>query len=174
MPDRRLLVALLVAATAAFVVGVSVEQSSGDTHTDAHVVEPSAGAEGGEAHSEAAEGHDAGTAVKPSKTDESSSETVLGIDVEATPFVALAAVFSLALAAAVWFRPRSALLLGAVAVAMVAFVALDVREVVHQLDESKGGVALLAALVAALHLSAAAVAALMCRSASRAGGDALA
>ncbi len=174
MPHRTLLVTLLIAATAAFVVGVSVERSSGDTHTDTHAIEPSAGAASGEAHSESGEQRDADTAVANKETDESSSETVLGIDVEATPFVALAAAFSLALAAVVWFRPRLALLLGAVAVAMVAFAALDVHEVVHQLDESKGGLALLAASVAALHLAAAAVAVLMGRSASRAGGDALA
>ena len=41
---------------------------------------------------------------------------------------------------------------------MVVFAVVDVREVFHQLDEDKDGLALLAALVAALHLAAAAVA----------------
>jgi hypothetical protein len=57
---------------------------------------------------------------------------------------------------------------------MVVFAALDVREVVHQLDESKGGLALLAGVVAVCHLAAAAVAALMGRSAASAGGSSLA
>jgi hypothetical protein len=106
--------------------------------------------------------------------DEGASESFFGLDYEATPFVALAAAFSLALAAAVWLRPRWALMLGAVAVAMVVFAALDVREVVHQLDESKGGLAVLAGVVAVCHLAAAAVAALMGRPASAAGGGSLA
>jgi hypothetical protein len=86
--------------------------------------------------------------------------------------VALAAAFSIVLAIAVWVRPRWALLLVAVAFAMVVFSALDVREVVHQLDESNGGLAVLAGLVAVCHLAAAAVAGLMGRSASLAAGGA--
>ena len=45
-----------------------------------------------------------------------------------------------------------------VAVVMVVFAVVDVREVFHQLDEDKDGLALLATLVAALHLAAAGVA----------------
>ena len=67
-------------------------------------------------------------------------------------------MFSLALAVAVWLRPESRPLLILVAVAMVAFAVLDVREVVHQLDEDNGGLALLAGVVAGLHLGVAAMA----------------
>ena len=49
---------------------------------------------------------------------------------------------------------------------MVAFAVLDVREVVHQLDEDNGGLALLAGVVAALHLGAAAVALALARGAA--------
>jgi uncharacterized membrane protein len=89
---------------------------------------------------------------------------VLGVDLEATPFVVLAAAFSLGLALAVWLRPEWRLLLALVAAAMVVFAALDVREVVHQLDEDNGGLAMLAGVVAALHLAAALVALSMGRS----------
>jgi hypothetical protein len=41
---------------------------------------------------------------------------------------------------------------------MIAFAVLDVPEVVHQLDENNGGLALIAGAVAALHLGVAAVA----------------
>jgi hypothetical protein len=41
---------------------------------------------------------------------------------------------------------------------MLAFAVLDVREVFHQIDESNEGIAALAALVAVLHASAAALA----------------
>jgi hypothetical protein len=47
-------------------------------------------------------------------------------------------------------------LLAIAAVALV-WAILDVREVVHQLDESRTGVALIAMVVAVLHLAAAAV-----------------
>ena len=45
----------------------------------------------------------------------------------------------------------------AVAVIALAWAVLDVREVIHQLDESHTGVALVAMIVAVLHLAAAAV-----------------
>jgi hypothetical protein len=49
-----------------------------------------------------------------------------------------------------------------------------VREVVHQLDESKGGLAVLAGVVAACHLLAGVLAVLMGRSVSATGGGSLA
>lgn len=58
-----------------------------------------------------------------------------------------------------WWLGASPLVLGVVALAMAAFAALDVREVVHRVDESRTGLALLAALVAVLHLAAAVLAA---------------
>ena len=68
------------------------------------------------------------------------------------------------LALAVWLRPEWRLLIGLVVAAMVVFAVLDLREVVHQLDEDNGGLAVLAGVVAALHLAAAAVALWMGRS----------
>lgn len=174
MNARVLLVALLVVSTAAFAVGVSIERSSGDTHSETPAVDESSSATG--ESGEEAEGHAEGGAGAQAHVDEgggageeSNSETLLGIDLEAAPFVALAAAFSLALAVAVWLRPTRALLLAGVVVAMVAFAALDVREVFHQLDESKTGLAVLAVTVAALHLGAALVAARLRGEATPAG-----
>ena len=79
----------------------------------------------------------------------------LGVDIEAWPFVALAALSSLAFALGVVMRPGDQRLLIVVALAMLAFAALDVREIFHQHDESRTGLALLAGFVAALHLAAA-------------------
>jgi hypothetical protein len=45
-----------------------------------------------------------------------------------------------------------------IAVIALAWAALDVRETVHQLDESHTGIAILAGVVAVLHLAAAAIA----------------
>ena len=107
-----LLVALLLVATAAFVVGVSVERAQGETQAEAA---PKAGELGHE------EGAESG---------------------EEAPLVGLA---------------------------MVAFAALDVREVIHQLDEDNEGLALLAGVVAALHLGVAAVALVIVRRPAESG-----
>jgi hypothetical protein len=81
-------------------------------------------------------------------------EELLGINLESTPFVVLAVLGSLALAGGVWARPDLRLLLLVVALAMLGFAALDVREVFRQVDESNDGLA----AAAALHLAAAGLA----------------
>ncbi|MGI8728897.1 MAG: hypothetical protein ACR2LK_02715 [Solirubrobacteraceae bacterium] len=93
----------------------------------------------------------------------------LGIDIEAWPFVALATLVSLSLAFGAWLRPQFAALLTLTAVIMLAFTALDVREVVHQVDVNEDGLAALAAGIALLHGGAAAVAAAMTRGLRRPG-----
>jgi hypothetical protein len=123
MQPRLLLVLLLVAATALFVVGVSVEKSSGDTHDEssAAATDQGSAAQTGDEHAgesgeerESGEPGEAGVAgeaggghAEPAAGED---ETLLGIDLEATGFVALAAAVSLALALAVWLRPGWALL----------------------------------------------------------------
>jgi hypothetical protein len=182
MNRRSLLVALLVVSTGAFVVGVSVERSSGDSHDEpAAAAESNEAAKSGEAHAEeGAEGEASETGEEAhgkeaaAEAGEDEAERLLGVDLEATPFVVLAAAVSLGLAVAVWLRPEWPLLLGLVAAAMIAFAAVDVREVVHQLDEDNGGLAALAGVVTLLHLAAAAVALSMGRSPAVAPRDSLA
>ena len=136
---------LILLATAGFVIGVAIEKSSAEEpHTD----EPAVREEGGHEEGEATEG---GTEAP---TEGESGETVLGLDVESTPLVVTAVVFSLVLAGAVWVWPRSRPLLVIAIVAMLAFAVLDVAEVVHQLDTSRAGLAIIAAIVAVLHLGA--------------------
>jgi hypothetical protein len=101
---------------------------------------------------------------------EQSSEDPLGINPEATALVVLAVVVSLLLAALI-LTVGSPLLAAGVALAMLAFTALDIREVTHQLSESRPGLAALAATVALLHLAAGAAALLATRGTrSRSGG----
>jgi hypothetical protein len=156
---RWTLVALLVAATALFVVGVSAERSERDTHVEpagARAAETAgAHAEGGEAgEAQAGEAHSETPAGKKPPED----ERVLGVDLESTPLIVLAVLAGLALAAltATRFGRLRGFLLAVAAIALV-WAALDVREVVHQLDESRTGVALIAMSVAVLHLAGAAV-----------------
>jgi hypothetical protein len=158
MHRRSLLGALVLAATVAFVLGTALERGSGESPASRRAERPaspraeSRGRIEGEAKTHA-EGGEARTEGGHSR----SELRALGVDFEAAPFVALAAAASIALALAAWRRPSAAVLL-ALAAAMLAFAALDVREVAHQLSENRTGLALLAGAVAVLHAAAAAVA----------------
>jgi hypothetical protein len=144
MALRTLLVGLIVVATALFVIGVAIERSS---DTEAH--HETAGAKHEESSGEGREGT------------ERSELRPLGIDVEAWPFVVLAAAVALGLALGAWLRPDVTWLMWVLAIAMLAFAVLDVREVAHQLDVDEAGLAVLAGAVAVLHAAAALVAARM-------------
>lgn len=85
---------------------------------------------------------------------EVSSETLLGVNPEAPALVALAVLMSLGFAGLI-LTVRSRRVAVVIAVTMLVFTALDIREVVHQVNESRTGLGLLAALVALLHLGAA-------------------
>jgi hypothetical protein len=169
---RGWLVALIVLATAAFVLGTVIERGSvGETgHAEASELAPTAGESDASGHadedSEATESSSARTAERngtPALTSEArhAESRPLGVDIEAWPFVTLAAAVSLGLAAAAWLAPRRVALLALVAVVMLTFAALDVREVAHQLDADDNGLAVLAAFIATLHAAAAALAGVM-------------
>src|ERR687885_2590965 len=174
---RRALVVLIVAATAALVVGVALERdarthealwTSGEVAPVRHAAQSGVfGSESGETGESTESGTVSGAPPRGERVREESSERLLGVDPESTGVLAIAIALSLALAAAVW-RGAAARLLAVVALVMAAFAALDVREVVHQIDESRTGLTLLALLVAALHLAAAALAARAAVSARRA------
>jgi hypothetical protein len=153
---NRLLAVLIVAATVAFAIGVSIERSqeSGETSAEtAHV-------EGGGAEGVSPEGVSSDVQAHS----DSSSETLLGINPESIPLLIVAIVVSLTLAVGVWCRPDLSILLIVVALAMLAFAGLDVREFFHQLDASRGGLAVLVALIALLHVGAAVLAIRLVRS----------
>jgi hypothetical protein len=71
----------------------------------------------------------------------------LGVNLEAGPFIVLAALASLALALLGWFQPRRPLGPATIAAAMIVFGVLDVREAFHQSDEQKTGLLILAAVI---------------------------
>jgi hypothetical protein len=169
MSLRTILLTLVIVATGAFIAGTAIERNSGESRHEQTATRSESGegtGEGGE-EGETPEQHSA--EGKTSSSAESGEELKpLGIDIEAAPFVALAAIVSVGLAIAVWRRPRVLPLLAAFAAVMVVFAVLDVREVFHQANENRTGLVILAALVAVLHLAAAAVAGLLGRSEQRA------
>jgi hypothetical protein len=192
MSSRALLVALIVVSTIGFVVGTSIERHNSGHESAAHVrAETKAPAQheaGGEAAAEHAAKSGGEAAPAPSESGGESAATraaegstspveehkelrPLGIDIEAVPFIVLAALASLALAAGAWLRPRWVALLVVLVVAMVVFAALDVREVFHQSDEAKTGLEILAAAIAVLHLAAAVVATRMVQTARAATAE---
>ena len=150
-------VALLLASTAAFVVGVTVEREQ--RHSETTETTATTGSENGEHTGTGDEDpHSDETGTGEGTADSESDESLLGVDPESAGAVVGAVVASLLLAAVAWWRPaRSVLVVGGLFCLTAA--ALDVREVLHQLDEKQDGVAALAALVTVLHLSTAAAAA---------------
>jgi hypothetical protein len=175
---RSLLAGLITVATAALVIGVVLERNTADEHHSETSSAASAESNQGEAsHAEESAGpggaHEEGGGAEQSHNAREASggesdATLLGIDLESTPFVVLAALASAALAAAAWVRPGWLLLLVAIGLTMAVFAALDVRELAHQLDDNREGLALLAGVVAALHLAVVAVATAMARGAQQA------
>ena len=177
MSLRAAIVGLIVLSTIGFVVGTTIERNTEDSHAESPAAAQSESTSGessteggGESEAEhAAESAKQGEATHGDEGAKAGGEEThgefqpFGTNIEAVPFIVLAALASLALAAAVWTRPRSLLVLGVVAAAMLVFAALDVREVFHQIDESRTGLAVLAGVVAALHLAAAAATALLAR-----------
>jgi hypothetical protein len=150
---------LLLLSAAAFVIGATIEKNQGHSDSSAEQAHLDESSEVPE-HAEGEE-----TESGESHSDE--SETIGGIDVESTPIIVLGAALSLTLAGAVLKWPRREVFV-IVVVFGIGFAVLDWRELAHQLDENAATVATFAALALALHLGAAAVAAL---AAARAQGD---
>jgi vacuolar-type H+-ATPase subunit I/STV1 len=151
---KVLLVVGLLASAALFVIGVTIERS-GDTHTES-VPTGETLSEGGSEEPHATEGGGSGASV-----DESTGHadaTVLGIDLEAPGFVALAVIVSVVLAAAVWWSEARTVLVPVILFGL-AFAVLDIAEVIHQSDVGRTSVMLVAAVVGVLHLCVAAIAA---------------
>jgi hypothetical protein len=82
---------------------------------------------------------------------------LLGVNPEALSLVIIAVIASVPLAVATCFR-RPALVLCATAGFGLIFAALDVREVLHQIDESRTSLIVIASSLIGLHLLAATLA----------------
>ena len=144
---RWALSTLLIAGAALFAVGVAAERNAVDHHdveSGTHVDEGE-----GEAHTDE-------TTSVTSTHSAVTTETLLGVNLESTTLVVVAAVFSLAFAL-ITFRSNFRPLLLATAAFAAVFAILDIAELVHQINESRTGIAALAAVIALVHLAAAAV-----------------
>lgn len=174
---RWLLTSLLIAGAALFAIGVAAERNANDTHTEtgtetANTGEPSTKATtptgeaaevgGGEvANADETNGQGTAPTAEPAGetagNSESSSETLLGLNLESTPLVIIAAAASILLAVLNRRRNVRALLFATMAFAVV-FAVFDIAEVAHQIKESRAALALLAATIALVHVATTVVA----------------
>ncbi len=151
---RLIAATLIIASAAAFAAGTAIERHTASSESQTAQRQHAQAAEPGENPTGVERATREGTATH---TAERSSENLLGINPEATGLVVVAVALSLLLAALI-LTVGSPLLAAGVALTMLAFTALDVREVTHQLHESHSGLAALAAAIALLHVLAGAAA----------------
>ncbi len=163
---QKLLVALIIASTLAFALGIALERSvAGTSQTEARF-QATSGASSEMAEGSSGESSEGSTEPAASHT-EASEQRILGINPESNGPVLAAIAVSLALAVGVWRSKARALMLGIVAFGLL-FAAFDIRDVIFQAQQSRWALVALAALVAALHLSACALAATPAKASSAA------
>ncbi len=147
---RWLVSVMLIVGAALFAIGASAERHNHNDHDGA----PAAVATTGEGTlaAEGSEGAEAAEAAgkATSEVGESADEKVFGINLESTPLVVLAVIVSLILAVATWMSNHK-LVLSVTAGFTAVFAVFDIAELVHQIDRSKAGLAMLAAIIAFIH-----------------------
>ena len=160
MDLRRTLAVVILGATIVFAIGAVLERSEADTH--------STGVEEGHTD-ESGEEAELGGGPEPSGDGPTGSDegAFFAVDLESVPTIILAIVVSVVMAGAVWFELGSAWLLIAVALSMLVFAIFDVREILHQIDESNELIAVAAFVVASLHVGAAVIATALIQSSRR-------
>jgi hypothetical protein len=155
---RATLVLLLVASAALFAVGAAVERHHhGENAPSAQ--QTTAPAEGS---SESGSEHTGETHPGAGETSGTASENLFGIDPEAPGVVAAGVGASVLLALAIWTVRRRAVLVVAILFGL-ALAALDFREMVHQVNESRPSLIAVSVVLAVLHLLVAATAAVLLR-----------
>jgi len=154
---RAVIGILLLIGAALFIVGVAVERAA-ITHEQSATQETPTSEpshlEGSGTEGSGTEGGQPATAAPEA----GASEAILGVNVESWPLAIVAAVLSIGAAFVAW-RVRQRVVLVAIAVFALAFAALDIREAVHQGNEGRTGILVLAIFIAAVHLGASALAA---------------
>ena len=154
---RGALAVLLAGSAILFLVGSTIERNNRHHEATPAHTEGSGGETGGEGS------HTGETPAPTAAPTAEAGSVILGVDTESLALSIVAVVLSFLLAAAIWIgRGRRLLQLAAVGFGLV-FAAGDGRELVHQLDDSNGGLAAVAGLLIALHLGVVALAGLLLR-----------
>jgi uncharacterized membrane protein YdbT with pleckstrin-like domain len=172
---RLVLVLAILASAALFGVGSAIERSQkGERrHNEARAARAASAESGRQAHSERGgeTSSEPGRGTQPeggaagetgSESHSESSEDILGINPESTGLVVAAIIAAALLALAVWFTRLRVVLLAVIAFGLV-FAAFDVREVVHQVNESRAGLVIIAGVLGAVHLGVSQLAGVLLR-----------
>jgi hypothetical protein len=159
---RAALALLLVATAVLFAIGATIERSQRHKESGTAEASTTESHTGGTSSEAGNEGSSAGSdsAKKSAEMQTASSEKLFGIDVESVPAIVGGVATALVLAAAVWWR-RERLWLWATLGFGLLFAAGDLREVIHQLNESNTGIAVIAGILIAAHLAISVVAGLL-------------
>lgn len=160
---RAVVAIMLLVGAALFIAGVVVERAAiaNETNSTANPTSTES-----PHHDEGSGTEGSGTEASPTgarqpvapAAESHNAEAILGINVESWPLAIAAAIVSIGLAFAAW-RGRQRAILVAVAVFALAFTVLDIRELIHQSNEGRTGIVILAGLIAVVHLAAGALAA---------------
>jgi hypothetical protein len=142
---RWLIAGLVILSTILFVAGIVIERG-GETHTNAATHEESSEAES-HTETETAEGAEGGASAEA----EEASENILGVNPE-EPWVVTTVALGWVLLLGIALRFGGWTLAALALVAAIAAI-FDAREVIHQVGQSNGLVATLAAIVTAAHIA---------------------
>ena len=151
---RALLAGLLIVSAVLFAVGSTLERHQHKSESTVATHQEGSGKSSGES------GGESGTTAAHSETHRETGVTLLGINTESLALEIAAIVASLVLAAAAWLLRQRLVLLAIIAFALV-FAAGDGRELVHQINDSHAGIAVIAAVLIVLHLAVAGTAAML-------------
>ena len=153
---------LLQGALALLLVGSAIlffAGSQSERHHRHHETAAATSTEGSGGESGSETGGEGSTHAEPATGE--AAVKLLGVNTESLALSIVAVVLSFLLAAAVLARMWSRAVLLVVAVFGLVFAAGDGRELVHQLDDSNGGLAAVAAVLIALHLTVTSLAAVL-------------
>jgi hypothetical protein len=168
---RATLVLVLVGSGLLFAIGSTIERYQ--HHAEQPTAVANASSESGQSGESGGESSGEGS-THVEKSQGESGVKILGVNTESLALTILAVIASVALGVAVWLRRWQRLTLLCVAGFGLVFAAGDARELVHQLDESNAGLALIAAVLIGLHLAVAVLAAALFARQETAGSVAVA
>jgi len=151
-PLRVALATALIVAAILFAHGVNAERSN-------HHEGTSEVRTGQAAHSESGErtGETAGESAAPTVAASETTEHVLGVNTESDTIVWLIVIVSVALAAGILLAPKVSALVWVAATFCLAAGVFDIAEIFHEVSRSDTGLAVLAAVIAAIHSAGAAL-----------------
>lgn len=144
---RAILAGLLIASAVLFAIGSTLERHQ---HGKESTVST---------HKEGSGGESSGDASKTTARHETGVK-ILGINTESLGLEIVAIVSSLLLAAATFLLRQRLVLLAVIGFGLV-FAAGDIRELVHQINDSHADIAAIAGVLIVLHLAVAGAAALL-------------